>query len=111
METGDLRPARDLCDVRDVVAAYVLLLQRGATGGAYNVACGESRSMQEVLDRLIALSGCKVEVRQKVDPLRTHDVLHMRADSSKLRRETGWTPQYSLDRSLSDVLAFWKSEG
>src|SRR5439155_1139041 len=54
LETGDLRPQRDLTDVRDVAAAYVLLLEKGRAGAAYNVGTGRSVSMQAVLDRLIA---------------------------------------------------------
>ena len=68
LETGDLRPMRDLCDVRDVVAAYVALLEKGSNGGAYNVASGTSRAMQDVLERMISISGMKVEVRQRIDP-------------------------------------------
>ncbi len=110
LETGDLRPARDLCDVRDVVAAYLLLLEHGSVGAVYNIARGESRTMQDVLDRLIALSGCQVEVRQHIDPARARDVTDVRADASRLRRETGWEPRYSLDQSLTDILAFWHKQ-
>jgi GDP-4-dehydro-6-deoxy-D-mannose reductase len=110
LETGDLRPARDLCDVRDVVAAYLLLLKHGRSGVVYNIARGESRTMQEVLDRLIALSGCRVEVRQRIDPARVRDVTDVRADASRLRRDTGWEPRFSLDQSLGDILAFWDKQ-
>jgi GDP-4-dehydro-6-deoxy-D-mannose reductase len=108
LETGDLRPSRDLTDVRDVVEAYLLLLERGKTGAVYNVASGEARSMQEVLDRLLALARVKVEVRQQPALLRAADNLHHRGDATRLRRETGWTPRYTLEQTLKDILESWR---
>ena len=109
LETGNLGPRRDLTDVRDTVAAYVLLMEKGRTSEAYNVASGQNVSMQVVLDRLLALSGTKVEVRQRVDLLRAVDPPAARVDASKLRRETGWAPRYSLDQTLRDTLDYWRS--
>ena len=57
MPTGNLAPVRDLLDVRDVVRAYRLLLQRGEPGEAYNVARGEGMSLAELFARLAALIG------------------------------------------------------
>src|SRR5438552_3597911 len=53
LETGNLSSLRDLTDVRDMVRAYVLLMEKGRTGEAYNAAAGEVHSMQSVLDRLL----------------------------------------------------------
>jgi GDP-4-dehydro-6-deoxy-D-mannose reductase len=109
LETGNLSPQRDLTDVRDMVAAYLLLLERGRTGEAYNIGTGQTRSIQEVLDRLVALAGLKVEVRPRADLVRSTDQAVVRADAGKLRQETGWTPRYSLDQTLADTLAYWRT--
>lgn len=108
LETGNLQPRRDLTDVRDVAAAYVLLMERGHGGEAYNVGSGQTHSMQTVLDRLMALSGVKVEVRQKASLVRATDVAVIQANADKLKRETGWTPKYSLEQTLTDILAYWR---
>lgn len=110
LETGNLRPHRDLTDVRDVVAAYVQLMERGRGGEAYNVGCGQSYAMQTVLERLIALSGVAVEVRQKAHLFRAADPAIVRANTDKLRRRTGWAPRFSLDQTLSDLLAYWREQ-
>ena len=107
LETGDLSPCRDLTDVRDVIAAYLALMEKGRKGEAYNIASGQTVSMREVLDRLIALSGVAVEVRQRGDLLRATELTVAKVDTSKLRRETGWAPRYSLDETLAETLAFW----
>ena len=108
LEVGDLTPQRDLSDVRDVIAAYTLLMERGATGEAYNVGTGTSRSMAEVLDRLVALSGLKVEIRMRSDLLRPAEPSRMTVDASKLRR-LGWSPRWTLDQTLADTLASWRA--
>lgn len=109
LDTGDLRPRRDLSDVRDVVQAYLLLLDKGCRGQAYNVGSGQLWSIREVLDRLLALSTVRVEVRQQADQLRPLDASALCADTRKLQRETGWTPRYSLDQTLRDTLDYWRT--
>jgi GDP-4-dehydro-6-deoxy-D-mannose reductase len=109
LETGNLKPLRDLTDVRDMVQAYILLMQRGKTGEAYNAAAGEVHSMEAVLNRLLGLACLRVDVRQKADQVRATDASAIRADAGKLRREVGWTPRYSLDQTLTDTLEFWRN--
>ncbi len=109
LETGNLESRRDLTDVRDTVAAYVLLMHKGRPGEAYNVGSGQNVSMQTVLDRLLALAGLKVEVRRRPELMRAVDQAVARVDASRLRRETGWIPKYTLDQTLSDTLEYWRS--
>jgi GDP-4-dehydro-6-deoxy-D-mannose reductase len=109
VETGNLRPRRDLTDVRDMVRAYLLLMERGRTGEAYNVGTGTTHAMQEVLDELLRLSQVKVEVRQRADLVRGTDAPAVRADACKLQRETGWAPTFTLEQTLRDMLEHWRS--
>jgi GDP-4-dehydro-6-deoxy-D-mannose reductase len=111
LETGNLSSERDLTDVRDTVAAYVLLADRGRSGEAYNIGSGQTCSMQTVLERLLALSGLRVELRQKTDLLRPSEPAVLRVDAGKLRRETGWAPRCTLDQTLADTLEAWRRQG
>lgn len=110
METGDLSARRDVTDVRDMVAAFPLLLEKGKSGEAYNAGRGETFRIQDLLDRLLALSTIKIEVRQKVEPGRTADTTVTRADTAKLRAATGWAPRIPLDQTLADILADWRQQ-
>jgi GDP-4-dehydro-6-deoxy-D-mannose reductase len=103
-----LSPLRDLTDVRDTVAAYLLLMERGRAGEAYNIGSGQAVSMQTVLDRLLALAGLKVEVRQRQELVRATDPAAIRVDAGKLRRETGWAPALTLEQTLRDTLEYWR---
>lgn len=108
IRVGNLDARRDFTDVRDVVAAYHDIVQRGRPGTVYNVCRGEAVSIREVLDRLIELSQSRVEV--VVDPDRYHssDVPLILGDPGLLRKDTHWSPQYSLERTLRDMLEDWR---
>lgn len=102
--TGNLSPVRDLLDVRDVVRAYRLLLERGQAGEAYNVARGEGVSLAEVFARLAGLLG--TTARPAPDPalVRANDIPHLVGDSTKLRRATAWAPTLSFDQTLQELV-------
>jgi GDP-4-dehydro-6-deoxy-D-mannose reductase len=104
VSSGNLDPVRDMLDVRDVVAAYVLLLQMGQPGETYNVSRGEGSSMRELFDRLATLLG--VQVEPELDPTlaRAADIPHLVGDSTKLRRATGWAPSRSLEQTLRGLV-------
>ena len=109
VETGDLTPRRDLTDVRDISQAYVLLMEKGRTGEAYNAGSGIAWSMQEVLDRLVALARVSVEVKQKAQKMRLTETSVLLADCTRLQRETGWQPRFSLEQTLLDTLDYWRA--
>lgn len=109
VHTGDLSARRDITDVRDIVAAFPLLLEKGASGEAYNAARGDSYQIQDLLDRLVAMARVPIKVVQKVEPGRKADTAVTRADARKLRAATGWEPRMPLERSLTDILDYWRS--
>lgn len=110
IEVGNLGARRDFTDVRDVARAYAAIVNKGRPGRAYNVCRGEAVSIREVLDTLIELSTATVEVR--VDPERYHalDAPLIYGDVTRLHEDTGWTPQFSLKETLSDLLDEWRAK-
>jgi GDP-4-dehydro-6-deoxy-D-mannose reductase len=108
IETGNLDATRDLTDVRDVVRAYVLLLEKGRRGEVYNVGSGVARRIGDVLRRLLEISGVQAEVRSLGDA-RPGDEAPV-ADASKLTRETGWRPAIDFGQTLRDTLDYWRGE-
>jgi len=104
LRVGNLAARRDVSDVRDVVRAYLRLVERGEPGAVYNVCRGEAYSMRELLDRMIELSGQAVQV--EVDParLRPVDTPLLLGDASRLRA-LGWRPEISLEQTLRDLLS------
>ncbi len=109
VETGDLSARRDITDVRDIVAAFPLLLDTGRSGEAYNAARGDSYRIQDLLDRLVSQARVPIQVNQRIEPGRKADTAVTRADAGKLRAATGWQPILPLDQSLADVLNYWRT--
>jgi len=101
---GNLSSLRDFTDVRDIVKAYSILIQKGKVGRVYNVGSGKAVAMQEVLE--IALSMAKTSITVKQDPklVRVSDTPVIQADISRLTLETGWEPQISLKDTIADML-------
>ncbi|HEX2252212.1 MAG TPA: GDP-mannose 4,6-dehydratase [Thermoanaerobaculia bacterium] len=108
IRVGNLEAVRDFTDVRDMVRAYWLAVERGRPGEVYNIATGQGITIQELLDRLIAMA--EVEVKVEVDPerLRPSDVEILVGDASKFRADTGWEPRIPFEQTLRDVLDYWR---
>ena len=111
IQAGRLDVRRDVSDVRDVVAAYVLALERGAPGGVYNVCSGRSASVREVLQAMMALGGVTAEVHVQPDRLRPHDLDALSGSGRALEARTGWTPRIPLETTIRDLLAYWEARG
>jgi GDP-4-dehydro-6-deoxy-D-mannose reductase len=102
---GNREPVRDLSDVRDIVRAYRLLVEHGAPGEAYNVCSGTGVSIGEIADRLVARAGGRFVGGVDPELVRPVVVPRLVGDPTKLIAATGWSPRYSLDATLDDVLA------
>jgi GDP-4-dehydro-6-deoxy-D-mannose reductase len=107
---GNLDSQRDFTDVRDIVRAYWLALNSPEClpGEPYNLCSGQSRSIKEMLDKLLAHSACQLEIKPDVNRLRPSDIPIVRGDASKFQQATGWQPRISFDQSLLDLLNYWR---
>ena len=105
---GDLSSQRDFTDVRDVVRAYWLVLEKGVAGEVYNIGSGTTRTIQSVLDMLLSMSTTKIEVRRDPLRMRPSDVKILWADDSKFRKQTGWEPQIPFEQTMQDLLNYWR---
>ncbi len=104
LSVGNLEAVRDFTDVRDIVRAYVALLQGGRAGEVYNVCSGRGGSVRSLLDMMIAVSGLRVDVRVDDAKFRPVEVPTLVGNAAKIRRELGWRPELSLRETLADVL-------
>jgi GDP-4-dehydro-6-deoxy-D-mannose reductase len=127
IRVGNLDARRDFTDVRDVVRAYRCLAVDGRPGAAYNVCTGTTVSIREVAERLVEIAGRDRsgegpdgadgsrptgpnQIRLLDDPSlhRPVDVAVSCGDPTAIRSDTGWQPELSLDRTLVDLLEYWR---
>ena len=109
LKAGPLDARRDFLDVRDTVAAYALLSEKGAPGEAYNICSGKAVRIQEILDTLIELSTEKIEVAHDPSRLRSGEAKTIYGDNAKLKA-LGWTPGHELAESLNALLDYWRKK-
>jgi GDP-4-dehydro-6-deoxy-D-mannose reductase len=109
LEVGDVDVTRDFLDVRDVLHAYLALLQHGRNGEVYNVCSGVERRVRDLIAQLATLAGVEVELVQDASRLRLSEQRRVVGCSKKLQKETGWKPGVSITETLQSVLSDWEA--
>jgi GDP-4-dehydro-6-deoxy-D-mannose reductase len=109
LRVGNLESRRDITDVRDTVAAYLAIVDRGTPARPYNVCSGHAYRVRDLLDVLVGLS--RVSIAIEIDPsrLRPSDNPVVAGNRSRISSETGWIPEIPIERTLADLLNYWRS--
>jgi len=105
---GNLDAQRDFTDVRDMVRAYWLSLEKGRKGDVYNIGTGKAYRIEKILDMLLSLTEDDIEIKVDPERLRPSDVPVLLSDSTKFRKISGWEPKIPFSQSLKDLLDFWR---
>ncbi len=110
VKVGNLKSVRTFCDVRDAVRAYWLLPFKCQPGSVYNIGGDRTMTIEEALDVLLSFSKTKLEI--KVDPklIRPSDVTLQIPSTEKFHRDTGWKPEIPFEKTLEDMLSYWREE-
>jgi GDP-4-dehydro-6-deoxy-D-mannose reductase len=109
MQVGNLEAERDFLDVRDVVDAYVGLIEHGNSGEVYNICSGTGTTARKILDTALRSTGVPVNVevsREKYRPLRFPRLV---GDNAKLKAAFSWEPKFSIENTINDTLEYWRS--
>lgn len=109
MSVGNLDAQRDYTDVRDIVRAYRLMLEKGISGETYNICSGTPVSGHDVLKGLSEAAELQPNVIQDPSRMRPSDIPVLTGSHDKLSKDTGWQPEISLPDTLRDVIADWQS--
>lgn len=104
LKAGNVNVMRDFTDVRDVVRAYAMLLQKGRPGEIYNICSGRGVSLREVISLLEKMTGIQARIVVGQELLRPDDPPKIVGDYSKIRKETGWEPHIPLRDTLAEML-------
>ncbi|HEU4764127.1 MAG TPA: GDP-mannose 4,6-dehydratase [Candidatus Eisenbacteria bacterium] len=108
VRVGNLDARRDFTDVRDIVRAYWLALEKGEPGEVYNLCSGRAWTIREMLDMLLAMSKTKIKVEQDEARMRPSDVPVLLGDATRFRNRTGWEPSIPFEQTMRDLLAYWR---
>jgi GDP-4-dehydro-6-deoxy-D-mannose reductase len=105
---GNLEAKRDFTDVRDIVRGYLLAVQKGEPGQVYNLCSGKAITIKEVLNLLLGMAKIKIEVKKDPARMRPSDVPILEGDYSQFKKRTGWQPRIPFEKTLRDLLDYWR---
>ena len=109
IKVGNLDAMRDYTDVRDIVRAYRLLIEKGRSGETYNICSGKALSGHDIMQGLAKASGIDPVIKQDPDKMRPSDTPEIYGSHQKISEHTGWKPEIPLEQTLADVSEDWRS--
>ncbi|NQU99676.1 MAG: GDP-mannose 4,6-dehydratase [Parcubacteria group bacterium] len=109
ISVGNLETIRDFTDVRDVVRAYILLMEKGVSEETYNVASDQGCSIQEKLDKILTLSDKEIKIEKDLNRIRKSDLEISIGSFEKINRQCGWKPEISINKTLKDTINYWRN--
>ena len=110
LRVGNLDARRDLTDVRDTVRAYEALALHGRPRRPYNVCSGQAHRIGDILEMLLGLAKVPIRVEQDPSRLRPSDNPIILGDPTRITTEVGWTPEIPIERTMSDLLEWWRRQ-
>lgn len=110
LRVGNLSSRRDVTDVRDTVRAYCLIVERGEARRPYNVCAGQAYVVGDLLKMLVEMAHVAVRLEEDPARMRPSDTPVLLGDRSRIGAEIGWKPQIPIERTLSDLLDYWRRE-
>jgi GDP-4-dehydro-6-deoxy-D-mannose reductase len=108
LRVGNLSSRRDITDVRDTVRAYRLIVERGQPHRPYNVCAGRAYRVGDLLEMLLSASRTRVKLEKDASRMRPSDNPVILGDRSRIAAEVGWEPVIPIERTLSDLLEYWR---
>jgi len=109
LDMGNPNPTRDFAYVEDIVRGYALLAEKGKRSEIYHFASGKERSVGQITDEVVKVSGLKPEIHWNPDARRV-DIPRSWGDFSKARKELGWEPKVDFEDGLKRAFAWYRSE-
>ncbi|MBU4349097.1 GDP-mannose 4,6-dehydratase [bacterium] len=110
INVGNLEAKRDFTDVRDMVRAYWLTIQKGELGEVYNICSGKAISIEELLEKMLNLCEKNIKVKQDPKRVRPSDVSLLLGSSTKFTKKTGWEPEIPFENTLRQILDYWREK-
>jgi GDP-4-dehydro-6-deoxy-D-mannose reductase len=108
IRVGNLEARRDYTDVRDMVRGYLLAVEKCDPGDVYNICTGKAEKIGDVLSLLLSMSTSKVTIKEDESRMRPSDVPVLIGDNSKFVAKTGWKPEISFEKTMTDLLNYWR---
>ncbi len=107
---GNLEAIRDFLDVRDVARGYFLALEKGTPGEVYNIAAGKGIKIRDLLNKLLEFTKLNIKIVPDPARMRPSDVELLVGSNEKFRHATGWQPEIPFEKTIQDLLDYWRTK-
>ena len=106
LHTGSIEIKRDFSDVRDVVAAYYLILKKAKKGSVYNVCSGTGTQLRHIINLAANQLSIFPNIQSDSLRIRANDAQFIVGDNAKLKKDLGWEPQFKLYQTIADTITY-----
>jgi len=110
LKVGNLGARRAITDVRDLIQALISLAEKGRPGEVYNISGSKVYQINEVVSMIGKIMNREFDIEVDQALIRPTDEPIIYGDSARLMRDTGWKQAYSLEQTLSDMIAYWRAK-
>lgn len=110
IKVGNLEVQRDYTDVRDVIRGYMAIIEKGQPGKPYNVCTGKGYMLSELLEKYKTMAKKKIEVSKDQSRMRPVDIPILTGSNQRIKTDTGWEPEISIETTLADSLQYWRDK-
>ncbi len=109
LHVGNLEAKRDFTNVKDMVRAYVLAVEKGKYGEVYNIGSGVSYKISDILSKLVFMSSSKIRIQEDQALIRPNDNPELICDAGKFINLTNWKPEIPMETTLKNTLDYWRN--
>ena len=110
IELGNIEAKREFLNIGDIVAAYTLALKKCAPGETYNISVGTGYTISQLVDIFTKLSKKEFDLRVNPKKIRKFDIPVLLGDGSKFSKLTGWSPKVKIEKTIEDLLNYWRAK-
>lgn len=110
VELGNIDVVREFINVADMVDAYSKAIDGCETGNVYNIATGRGYSIRDAVEIFKRISKTPFEVKIASSRIRPNDNAQLIGNGEKFRQATGWQPHYAFQKTIEDLLNYWRAK-
>jgi GDP-4-dehydro-6-deoxy-D-mannose reductase len=108
LRVGNLNTRRAIMDQRDLVAALMLLANKGKAGDVYNISSEYIYQMSDIVAMIEEQIGHKFTIQVDPELIRPTDEKIIVGDVTKLKHDTGWSQKIPMKQTIADMLDYWR---
>jgi len=109
LKVGNTSTKRAITDVRDLIQAMILLAEKGTPGEVYNISGNKVYLVADLIGIIENITGRKFNIEVDKALMRPTDEPIIYGDSSRLMRDTGWKQSFTIEKTLADMVEYWRS--